>query len=330
MAYQNTPVENGYQVAQQLASFAASVGWTVHRQGEQTDINGSTLYYEVTISASGYPCYVTIAGYSNRIELNGHRGYDSSKRWWEQPDQYVYYNGDGEYTDSYEDETRTICELRVNPILSVHMFGSMSPTPYLYAAIEKEPGYYRHLTIGHLQKFGTAKGGMFWDVSNRRKYNGYHSYPYYHRAPLLNADNADGYNDGPGGFDTQKSDGTPYFNRFGIVIYDENQPRMSTGGHHATELHSVFTASPIAFNARTPLQVPMVFANTYTPFGTAPAMRYVDLTYFEAGDELVVGNETWKLFPWARRTYGVRNSNSDYSGPEYEATHMYGIAYLKD
>lgn len=327
MAYQNIPVTDGYQVTQQIADFAASVGWTVHRANEENDIDGSTSYFEVTLSANGYPCYVTLAGYGNAIRMNGHRGYDSGKRWWDQPDQYLNFDDDANWADTQERETTAVCELRVNPILSVHLFGGMSPTPYLYAAIEKEPGYYRHLTVGHLQKFGTAAGGMFWDVSNRHKDNrGYSSFPEYHRGPLLNDRKSDDYNDGVGGFDVQQTDGSPNFNRFGAVNYAS----YGEGGHNGGELNSFMVAGPITFNGRTPLQAPVVFANIYTPFGTATAMRYINLEFFEAGDELTIGGETWKVFPWARRGNGVRNLDIEYSAPEYEASGNYGVAYLKD
>lgn len=330
MAYQNTPVTNGYQVVQELANFAATVGWTVNRAAEQTDIDGVTDYYELTVSATGYSGYVTLAGYSDRIHLNGHRSYDSSKRWWEQPDQHFPYDNDGNLTDANERTyNAAIVELTVNPILSVHMFGGLTPTPYLYAAIEMEPGYYRHLVVGQFDKFGASLGGMFWDVSARERYNGYHSYPRYHRAPFMR-DNTSFSTNGLhcGGFDGQDREGNV---KFYVLL---NYGRVyETSGVFGSELGSFFTGSPIVFNGRTPLLTPMVFAtppDDYIPVGTPPAVRYVDLTYFDAGDELTIGSETWKVFPWARKAPGVQNNSSDYSGSEYEASGMYGIAYLKD
>lgn len=124
MAYQNIPVTDGYQVVQQIANFASNVGWTVHRNSDQVD--GPSTHREVTLSFNGYPGYVTLAGYpgTGGIRLNGHRSFDNTKRWWEQPDQFLAYNGDGNYQDDYNEyTTRCFVELRVTPILSVHLFG---------------------------------------------------------------------------------------------------------------------------------------------------------------------------------------------------------------
>lgn len=333
MAYQNIPVADGYQVVQQVANFASSIGWTVHRSSEQTDINGSALYYEVTLSFSGYPGYVTLAGYTGTggIRLNGHRGYDASKRWWEQPDQFLVYDNDGNYQNDVDEyRTRCLVELRVTPILSVHLFGGTSPTPYLYAAIEKEPGYYRHMVIGHFEKFGTAMGGLFWDVSARETDIGYQTFYEFHRAPF--AYSVSTYSTDyifRGGCDTQDAQGNPKF-----CVFSGNRPGSHLpGGQWMNEWWSFHAGSPIQYNGRTGLMVPTVNVVTdgYRPFGTPPAFRYVDLEYFEAGDELVIGSETWKVFPWARRTPGVRiSNNAAYYGPEYEATDKLGIAYLKD
>jgi len=329
MAYQNVPVADGYQVVQQIADFAELNGWAIHRRGEQTDTIQSLTYYEVTLSVTGFSCYLTLAGYTNEIVLNGHRSYNSSARWWQQPDQYFAYDNDGYFTQQEERATKVTVELRVNPILSVHLFAGTTPTPYVYAAIEKEPGYYRHLVFGHMQKFGTALGGMFWDVSSRNTYAEEQTNADNHRAPFLYNSNVQYYGYSRcGGFDTQDRNGNPVFCRMG---YDSSSP-YSSGGHNGPEADTFMVANPINFNGRTALQTPLVMANVdgYVPFGNPPALRYINLEYFEAGDELVIGNETWKVFPWTRRAPGLETTNDAYRGPEYEASGMYGIAYLKD
>jgi len=324
MVYQNTPVSDSYQIVQQIANFASTVGWIINQNID--DVDGNRV---VTLSANGHNGYITLVGQpQGNVIINGHRNFDSNKRWFDQPDQYLAYDGDGNSSnDAAEIATRVVCEIRINPIVSVHLFGSMSPSPHLYAAIEKEPGYFRHIAIGHMEKFGSSLGGMFWDVSARTRIQSYQTFWENHRAPFLNNTNAAQYDRAyVGGFDTQTPDGVPTFNRMSDTV---SSP-YSWGGHNATELDSVLVASPIAFNSRTPLQSPFVMANGYTPFGVPPNIRYVDLTFFEAGDELNIGTDTWKVFPWSRRTQGLRSGNdNNYTGPEYEASGMCGIAYLK-
>lgn len=326
MAYQNVPVSDGYQVVQQIANFAQTTGWTLHRGSEQVDPRGVT-YYEITLSATGYSGYVTLAGYlDGGVTLNGHRGYDSAKRWWEQPDQYYSgYDNDGDpFNDQDERYTHCFCDIRVNPTLSVHLFAGMSPTPYVYVAVEMEPGYYRHIVIGHFEKFGTSLGGLFFDVSSLYSAS-YGSYPGRHRAPFLYNTFTYVYGNA-GGFDAQSVDGSPSW----VKLCNGTPAGYLVGGHWGSELDTIFKCSPIQFNSRTPLVTPFVWASSggYVPYGTPPAFRYVSMEYYEAGDEVTIGTDTWKVFPWARRKTGAYNTI--FSSTADEATGMFGIAYLKD
>jgi hypothetical protein len=333
MAYQNVPVVDGYQVVQQLANFAAANGWVVNRNGNEND----TLMGEhrsITVSAPGYPGYVSVAGNERTIYMNGHREYNGSLKWYNQPEQFLQYSGN--HNSTLEKFTRARIFLRVNPILSVHFFAGLSPTPYLYAAIEMQPGYYRHMAIGHFQKFGTAKGGLFWDVSNAPiAQSEYVSFFEYHRPPLMfNPNNRNDSMENAGGFDCQDSTDVSRFCKF-----DVNPTVHLTGGHWSKELQSFNRANPILFNTRTALMSPLVWvdSNGYRPFGSPTGFRYVDMTYFEAGDELTIGGDVWKVFPWARRGQGKRityefidGATVFYNRPQDEATEMYGVAYLKD
>lgn len=319
MSYQNVPVSNGYQVVQQIANFASSVGWTIHRDEDRP---ADPSFRLITLSAGGI--YITIIGDAQTISVNGHRGIDTGVDWDQQPDQYAFYDGDGDYdNDNEERYTRPTLELRVNPLTSVHLFGSMTPEPYIYAAIELEPGYYRHLTIGHFEKFGAFSGGTFWDISGLSSHNR-GSYEEYHRAPFLYNERANTIASF-GGFDCENNAGSPDFFSFSnaSIVYDR-------GGCWASEIHSFFVANPIQFNARTALLTPLVWADTggFRPVGTPPEFRYVSLDFFEPGDEFTIGSETWKVFPWARRKIGARDQFTK-TAPEDEATGMYGIAYRK-
>lgn len=320
MAYQNVPVSSGYQVVEQLANFAATVGWTVHRDEARP---ADTSYRIVTLSAGGI--YLTVIGDATTMRVNGHRGIDTGLDWDQQPDQYIFYDGDGNRENDVDERyTRPLLRFRVNPITSVHFFGAMTPEPYLYAAIELEPGFYRHFVIGHFQKFGSFNGGTFWDISGPGS-DSFGSYHYYHRVPFLYNERAT--SDTPyGGFDCEDNAGNPSF-------YSFNDPSLnlySNGGCWAAEVYAFFQANPIQFNGRSALLSPLVWANSngYRPVGTPPEFRFVTMDYFEAGDEFTIGSETWKVFPWARRKQGAFDSVSA-TAPSDEATGMYGIAYRK-
>lgn len=318
MAYSNIPVADTYQAVQQIANFASTVGWTIHQDRDRVQ---DTSWRIVTMSAGG--AYLTLIGKGNDIYANCHRGFDPDADWDRQPDQYHYYDGDGSTSnDTQEQYTRCRLDGRVTPILSVHLFGNMAPTPYIYAAVELEPGFYRHLVLGHFELFGTQLGGTFFDISSNygTQYASYHGR---HRAPFLyNTHTNNKYN--YGGFDSQDAEGNPDWISFG------GSTGYSVGGCWGNEVYSFFVGSPIQFNSRTPLMTPLVWVskNGYRPIGTPPNFRYVSLAYYEAGDEFTVGDDTWKVFPWARRQYGKYSTS--YASPADEATHHYGIAYLKD
>ncbi|MDR9451657.1 MAG: hypothetical protein RI637_10610, partial [Acidimicrobiia bacterium] len=201
MAYQNVPVSNGISVVQAIKSFAASNGWTVHR-----DDSGDGSYHIATLSAGG--AYITLYGVQDSVYLNGHRGIDTGAAWNSQPDQYY---------DSGDNESKTEVKFRVNPLLSAHLFASATPTPYIYAAIENEPGYYRHIVIGHMQKFGTALGGLFWDVSDTDWDTGQYGAAHIvaaNRYPLIYK-SWDDYAQRKGGMDCQNLIGTAQWAAFG-------------------------------------------------------------------------------------------------------------------
>lgn len=314
MAHQKAPVSDGYQVVQQIASFAANAGWTVHRNEQRP---ADTTYWIVTLS-HGTGAYITLMGNQNTVYVTGHRGFDASKDWNAQPDQYVITD-----TSTNQRETYTRVRLRVNPILSVDMFGGESPTPYIYVAIEKEPGYYRHICFGYLQKFGTALGGLFWDITETSENLPYSSYLNYLRIPCVYNNQGTFHNFSKGGVDTQTDTGVPAWAMFG------QGAAYIPAGNWANEVYSVMMGSPIQFNGRTPLMplLVQVSINGYVPFGVPPNMRLIDMTFYEAGDEITIGTDVWKVFPAIRKN-GETNTYNDTS-PSSEGSSIYGIAYLK-
>lgn len=309
MAYQNTPVSDGLGVVQAIASFADDNGWTVHRdEGDGTE-------HIVTLSAGG--AYITLRGVPDSVFLNGHRELDADSPWNEQPDQY--------YIGNYHSHTEV--KFRVNPLRSVHLFASATPEPYVYAAVEKEPGYYRHIVIGHMQKFGTALGGLFWDVSDTdwdRSHSGRLSYIRY---PLVCKEDSDFPKERKGGLDCQDLDGNA---RWASFYYYSGYTKCGMWANEITR--HIGDLSAIDFNGRTPLQTPFIEVDTdgvYVPYGTPPNFRYVSMEFFEAGDEMTIGPDTWKVFPVIRRAPAI-GYQTPAPEPSEEGSENYGIAYLKD
>jgi len=315
MAYQNIPVANGYQVVEQIAAFAATAGWTVHRN-EESSFNSN---FRIVTLSDGIGAYITLAGKNNRIYLNGHRGIDTGSDWNNQPDQYVDTTDDGVKVDTY-------CRVRLNvtPILSVYLFGGASPKPYLYAAIEVEPGYYRHITMGYFEKFGTALGGLFWDIAETSDSPRSIAHESSNKYPLVyNSRNRD-HDNTKGGFDAQDRNGDPVWVAFGTDFH----AGYKIGGYWGNEFYSQIQVSPIRFNSRIPFITPLVSISNLglVPYGIAPALRYVNMAYLLPGDEITMGTETWKVFPLIRNAPA---SGEDFGDYDEEGSSDYGIAYLK-
>lgn len=316
MTYQNVPVADGYQVVEQISAFAASAGWVVHRDEESPF---DTNFRLLTIS-NGEGAYITLAGSQDSIYLNGHRSNDNGKDWNDQPDQYVDLT-----SFSSQDDTYCRVRLKTNPILSAYLFGGSSPQTYLYVAIEVEPGYYRHITMGYFDKFGTALGGLFWDIAETSNNAQSVAYAAGNKYPFIYNSKNSGHNNTKGGFDAQDRDGNPAWVTFGT----DYNTGYKVGGYWGLELNSQIDSSPIVFNSRIPFITPLVSISNLglVPYGVPPAIRYVNMEYLLPGDEITMGDEVWKVFPLIRN---VPSSNVADDQDEGEGSGDYGIAYLKD
>lgn len=298
-------------VLQAIATFAAAAGWTVNR-----NTLVSTTGRLITLSAPG-SCYVTLNAGSDLVDTaitgNLHRGINLTTSWNAQPDQF--------YNNTYDYMRVLITAL---PVTSIHAFGGLTPEPYLYFAIEMQPGYYRHINIGKLIKFASGTlGNTFVTCANVADHPNYRGRPNYHAYPLMYNDSTSFTERRKGGVDIQNSAGAPAWGKI-----------------HSSQSHSEIAALPGNFmgayidthneySGRTLLVTPTVWLrgadDLNRPLGVPPAMRYINMALYQPGDEEVIGSDTWKIFPMIRRG---PNIYPVYSWTDESSVDV-GIAYLK-
>ena len=311
MAYDYIPVANAIDVAKQIATYAAANGWTIHRNAARTTPAG--WWYVIMSYRPGGP-YFTVMADNDSMHMNLARGINTNADWNVQPDQ-AFVTSTGYARISF----------RVMPLVGIHLFAGSTPTPYLFVAIENQPGYYRHIVFGELDTFGAVGGGSFVDVGTVD--NTYPSAHNHLRIPLtVNITNTASGWKGSVDIHLNATDRTWGHFRDDVI----------TGGYSAgaagTEVFNVLWTSPSTFNSRAILTPPLVYlynlGGEHRPLGTHHAIRYINLRYYNAGDELTIGSDVWKVFPVTRKG-GVNSSNSIYNAVEFEGSGEYGIAYLK-
>jgi hypothetical protein len=225
------------------------------------------------------------------------------------------------------------------PYLSYYFFEGVGASgPYCYVAIEIGAGEFAHFGFGVLNKAGAYTGGEFvcgsmW-MTNANYGGGQQN-------NAISSGNAWPFSDNAelGAWSATLPVGTIIRCVQALsgshVISTRSAPtgqQLRCGGarQHANDRNAgtpqwlLWQAPTIPSIATAVLMAPHCFAerttNNYSYIGVPPGLRHVSLEFLSAGDEIVLGPETWKVFPCRRKGSGV----------EIPLSGNYGIAYLKN
>lgn len=326
MAYSVIPITGVSSIVQGIATFAQTVGYTVHRnESGGTDPLDERNTYIVTLSY-GSGSYITLLADLDQdyIYFNMHRGNNNSSYWNEQADQYH---------NASILVSRCFTKIPVTPAINMYCFGNTTPSPHLYFAIELDVGYYRHITIGEMLMYGTLTGGTFVDFSDTSYSGNYISYSAFNKYPLVYDSSVQGNYQGC--IDTIDQNGDPVWVSLGKSI-TPGFNGTTYGGWWGEELGTTYKYGVNTFNSRTTLHTPFVTqrltngaadTGNFEPVGTPPNLRYLNMEYYVALDEIVLGSDTWVVFPLIRK-FNPPNSTSE-TEPEDEGSRNYAIAYKK-
>jgi len=270
----NTPAD----LLLKLKSHAESIGWITDRS-----------------SANEWCChnddgFWSIKAFNNYLNLFGNTGFNSSKAYDKQPGS----SGDNK---QYQNHKGTRCNLASSPFVAYHLFATED---YLHLVTEIASGQFRPLFIGTLDKRGAVyEGGQYvcgyYQASNRRYYsfdgaiNGYQEYP-----SLIRVDAQDG-------------EPSPYWLPFDR--YYVNHTAIGLGNGYLSSSHPSALLVETSANRLTggtlliPCTIYTVGAENRTRMiGEVPDFRVCRMDYLSPGDTVIVGSETWRVFPPVERT----------------------------
>lgn len=233
----------------------------------------------------------------------------------------------------------------VPPYTSHHFFEGTGPNgPYFYCALEITPGQYRHFGIGVLDKTGAGAwtGGDFffgtvWSLLAGSS-NGLvtqDSLPFDDFGQVELALGGSGIKPStyvrgtfPGnsvgwGVVASGPTSTNIHIRAGVV---QRTPYGNAGLNNGGPQFGLMRNGPVTGPNVTPLIRAHCFIDRGSLFfsyiGEPPGYRHVDMTLLNAGDEITLGSETWKVFPIIRKSLVTGPAGVAHSS-------KYGVAYRK-
>jgi len=238
---------------------------------------------------------------------------------------------------------------------SLYAYHLFSNGDFVHVVIEETPGRFRHLSFGFINKYGAFAGGQYltagcpvesftttpysFNTSNQsipfgangqgpsRASLATYGYPgTYVRADI------DGWTVGwrlltTGYWDTANLDvcGCAAYanatnNRAGYNV-SGTQNSLNTLAHDLA-----YHCSPQSYNGLAPMlpcyagvnRTPYV--GTWTLLGEFPDVRFLNISNFNPGDELILGTDVWKIFPLWNKAYTLGAEPISYD---------YGLAYRK-
>lgn len=249
-------------------------------------------------------------------------------------DAYVAGNGsDGQANASL----KTFSNAMAGPFQAYHFFcDDGNGPPYLYTVVETASGTFKHTGIGQIEKMGAVNTGAFaygcnWYYSTSPTTAPNISDPDHtrHTVPFDTLESSGGREST---FVRGDSDGiAPRWYR----SYSTQDNVRMTGGVRGTEPFSN-SAQSLAFNyalmktgasartGRTFLQECLVggFRSgvLYSLLGFPPGIRWVNMRYLDPGDVIVLGTESWKIFPVIRKNGTVGQPNSGVFGYAFKVS----------
>lgn len=210
------------------------------------------------------------------------------------------------------------CNCGVGPYTAYHFFSTSGTAAYLHFAIEKSTNLFAHINAGGLNTVGGAPTSIYLQMTYWNYSSAYASYPDTTQVTNVYPWTSNAWNGGVVGLTV---DGTfrwftPGAASPGRIILPFQYTLLSS----MAKSPNTFNGLPIFFNAQ-------VFAersagNIYAYIGDAPDIRLLNIKNNNPKDEITIGADTWKVFPFISNAPANVNNGPASSG-------YYGIAYRK-
>lgn len=336
MAYQTGSATNLADLLDKLNTFAVANGWTLD---EFDTVNGDWAISKNTIFISGRwdvatPQHLSLhqaLAFDGTSTLPGDHTDDSGHG----------YNATSGHGDTLLDDERHVSDIGNGPFASYHFFENDSSPAYLHVVVQVQSGVYRHFGFGELSKVGDWTGGeycygYYQDSSVNQTATSTTSCTLFdglftgnlanvgQRGPTIHVEGLPGM----GGSD-----------KWGAIMGTRSPSNLSSdvdgNGNPLTLCLGGFRGGPVArawgqFSPGSNIIgfVPMypihcwhyqTSNNRARLLGHMPDVRGIEIRNFANEEEVVIGSDTWIIFPSGRRTA----DNIVYR------TYHQGIAYKK-
>lgn len=324
MAYETGTATNMQDLVDKLFTFATGLSTTPWTEDELDLANDWG-----TLHRGG--CYVSF-----RWDSTDELGIYQSLSWGAANEPHEQPDDSGEGAAGTPTSGRRVNFESAGPYTAYHFFAGEGSTPYIHVVVEVDSGRFRHFGFGNLIKHGTWTGGEyvyghFWSQGSTAIDNPANAS---HGVGLEGMSSAvsvvatlhmEDYDD-----QTASEKWAVFSGAAQPVGTDRaGEDRKAVvggwrGGMWGRYLAWMRYSSPNAYKPFVPLPV-VYFDRAATPdtvswIGEQPDVTVMNISAFTAGQEVVIGSDTWMVFPLVRKQYLLANT---------EESWMAGMAYKK-
>lgn len=303
MAYQEvTGLATPEALIDAICDFVSANGWTVHRSDLASGLRTAT------VSKAGTTDYVHIYNpNATEVYMRVSVGYDGGLAPSANPN-----------VQAFDSRTNGL----VGPYSRVYFFMDEDEEAVHIVVATSMADEYRHFCFGLLEKIGTYDGGTYAEGSYRSTtflgdMDGIrHHVPFYggasgvinNSAPYQGAVRADVTADARSNFYHWFGDGPPHATfgraRTGITVWSNVSSDGWLGLLAGGADRNLFSGRSIAHPIH--VFVDRTGSTTYrSPIGTVKNTRYCNLAKLAVGEEISIGADVWKVFPFFKRSLTV-------------------------
>ena len=312
MAHQNGTANDPVDLLDKLRVFAQANGWTIHNFGARPA--GATAGQALQLSKSGLAAsFLSLSAVGTVTDPGPKVG------------GYVH--------DAYVGGSGT--ENQANG--SDKAYTNAMAGPYLYVVVETAAGLFKHFGIGVLDGMGVLNSGAFMFNSNWN-YNTFYvgsMFATAHMIPWLGNEGTltNGYSNSVASSGiTIRADSDTLAPKWYLAVNHAGSgntyvPRRLRGGPGYANRTVQVLNYPILSGAsmrtgRTTLVPTLMLGERtggqYSPLGSGPGVRWVQLDYLDPGAVLTIGTDQWKVFPVVRKNGSAGQPNSLLHGFAYK------------
>jgi hypothetical protein len=229
---------------------------------------------------------------------------------------------------------------------TIHLFGSLTPEPFIACVVEYNTNLFRHLYIGNMEKIGAYDGGEVICasrgagsvLSSNVNYNATNAFKWLFGSRGATSAFPESQ---CGGVHIDHVDSPEawrtFFGDYGSTPFDSFTSKNVSGGYNDAINDGYVSRgrSPFAgVNILVPINLyaarPITLDVTFRPIGRPAGVRNIHIQDIEPGQEITLGADTWKIFPAVSKRTETAMPGTSLGGNyrEFETSGYLGHAFL--